>query len=165
MVLIRWDMPTPTTSAAAEPTTVRVCPSCGAKNRVVAGRENPRCGKCRADLSTAAAALDKPVAVTDATFADEVERAQGPVLVDFWAPWCGPCRMVAPVLEQLARERAGRLKIAKVNTDENPALSARFGIQAIPTLALFRDGQLVDEIRGALPKRDLEARLAAKGVS
>jgi len=153
-------------NAAPQSATIRVCPSCGAKNRVLADRavDHPRCGRCRADLSAPGAALAKPVVVTERTFAAEVERAELPVLVDFWAPWCGPCRAVAPVLEQLARERAGRLKIAKVNVDENPALSARFGIQAIPTLALFRNGALVDEIRGALPKAALEARLAAKGA-
>jgi thioredoxin 2 len=151
------------TTTPAHEATIRVCPSCGAKNRVVAGRQNPSCGRCHAGLTAAPVALDKPVTVTDRTFAAEVERASGPVLVDFWAPWCGPCRMVAPVLEQLARERAGRLKIAKVNTDENPALSARFGIQSIPTLALFRNGALVDQIRGAVPKAVLEQQLARHG--
>jgi thioredoxin len=104
------------------------------------------------------------VAVNEGTFAAEVERSPLPVLVDFWAPWCGPCRAVAPMLEQLAGERAGRLKIAKVNVDENPALSARFSVRAIPTLAIFRDGVIVDEIRGAVPKAALEARLAQHGL-
>jgi thioredoxin 2 len=153
-----------TTTPGTESAAIRVCPSCGAKNRVVAGREHPSCGRCHADLSAAPAALDRPVTVTEQTFAAEVERAAGPVLVDFWAPWCGPCRMVAPMLEQLARERAGRLKIAKVNVDENPALQARFGVQAIPTLALFRDGRLIDQIRGAVPKAALEQQLARHGL-
>ena len=152
------------TTPANDSTSVRVCPQCGAKNRVVAGRDNPRCGHCGTDLSAAAAPPAKPVTVTDGTFRDEVERADLPVLVDVWAPWCGPCRAVAPMLEQLARERGGRIKIAKVNVDENPALSARFGIQAIPTLALFRNGTLVDQIRGAVPKKELEAHLARQGI-
>jgi thioredoxin 2 len=152
------------TTPGAQPSSILVCPSCGAKNRAAPGRGHPRCGRCHADLSAAPVALDKPVTVTERTFAAEVEQAPGAVLVDFWAPWCGPCRIVAPMLEQLARERAGRLKIAKVNVDENPALQARFGVQAIPTMALFRNGKLVDQIRGAVPKATLEQQLARHGL-
>ncbi|HSZ82196.1 MAG TPA: thioredoxin TrxC [Polyangia bacterium] len=145
-------------------TNIRVCAKCGAKNRVPAARrgDHPRCGRCHASLSAIAPA--HPVAVTDQSFRAEVEQADIPVLVDFWAPWCGPCRAVAPMLEQLAGERAGRLKIAKVNVDENPALSARFSVRSIPTLAIFRGGTLIDEIHGAVPKATLEARLAQHGV-
>jgi thioredoxin 2 len=149
---------------AAAQATILPCPKCGAKNRVPAARaaDQPRCGRCHTALS--AREVGHPVTVTDRTFNAEVEQAALPVLVDFWAPWCGPCRAVAPMLEQLAGERGGRLKIAKVNVDENPALSARFSVRSIPTLALFRGGALIDEIRGAVPKATLEARLAQHGV-
>ncbi|HEV3031315.1 MAG TPA: thioredoxin TrxC [Polyangia bacterium] len=145
---------------------IRACPSCGAKNRVPLSRtaDRPRCGRCHADLPVGAAAEAHPVTVTEQNFRAEVEQSTLPVLVDFWAPWCGPCRAVAPMLEKLAGERAGRLKIAKVNVDENPALSARFSVSAIPTLALFRGGALIDQIRGAAPKATLEARLAQHGL-
>ena len=136
-----------------------------------AGRDagGARCGKCHLPLPGGATAgptapPSHPVTVTEQTFRAEVEQSKVPVLVDFWAPWCGPCRAVAPMLEQLSRELAGRLKIAKVNVDQNPGLSARFAVQSIPTLALFRDGALIDEIHGAVPKATLEDRLARHGV-
>lgn len=90
---------------------------------------------------------------TDQTFAADVEQG-GLVLVDFWAPWCGPCRMVAPVLDQLAEEFAGKVKIVKLNVDENPETSSRFGVMSIPTLLLFKDGQVVDKIVGYQPKEN-----------
>jgi thioredoxin 1 len=98
--------------------------------------------------------------VTDDTWAAEVEGSPVPVLVDFWAPWCGPCRAVAPVLDQLAGEYAGRVKIAKLNVDENPRTAARFAVQAIPTMILLAGGQVVDQVRGAVPRATLQALLA-----
>lgn len=149
-------------SATTSPS-VEVCPRCGAKNRVTPGRGGPRCGRC-GQVLTGAPAPSSPVAVTDQSFGAEVERAATPVLVDFWAPWCGPCRTIAPMLEQLARERAGRLKVAKVNVDENPGLSRRFSVSAIPTLGIFKGGSMIAELRGALPKATLEAELARHGL-
>ncbi len=124
----------------------------------------PVCGKCGAKLSepTPGAAADgKPQIVTDATFASDVVAASSlrPVLVDAWAEWCGPCRMVAPVLDQLAAESDGRYKIAKLNVDENPRTSAQFNIRSIPTLLIFKNGQLVDQIIGVQPKQAIAARL------
>jgi thioredoxin 1 len=96
--------------------------------------------------------------VTDATFQDEVLDVDGPVLVDFWAPWCGPCRVVHPVLEEIDAERKD-LKIVSINTDENPQTAARYEILSIPTLLIFKQGAIVHKVIGALPKRRLEAEL------
>jgi len=136
------------------------CGHCGTKNRVPKVRLNqgPVCGKCRLPLSVGQG-LDKPVDITDNTFDSEVLSAAGPVLVDCWAPWCGPCRMVGPALEQLAREYAGRVKIAKLNVDENPQTASRYSIRSIPTMLLFNRGEMVNSVVGALPKQEIERHL------
>ena len=136
------------------------CAACGAKNRIPEKRLNqgPICGKCRAPLE-AANFPAVPVDVTDQTFSQEVLSFSGPVLMDCWAPWCGPCKMVAPILEQLASEYAGRLKIAKLNVDENPATASKYGIQSIPTMLLFKNGSHVNSLVGALPKQEIERHL------
>jgi len=123
---------------------VIACPACNKKNRVpVAATGSPACAVCRAPL---------PWLVDSTTAAfDEATSANVPVLVDLWAPWCGPCRMVAPVLEALAGERAGKIKVVKVNVDDEPQVSARFGVQGIPTMLLFDHGELVGRQTGALP--------------
>jgi len=141
------------------------CPSCGTKNRVderAAAESKPVCGRCRTALP-AQPSDNKPLPVTDATFAHDVIEASSsrPVLVDAWAEWCGPCRMVAPILDQLAAESDGRYKIAKLNVDENARTAAQFNIRSIPTLLIFKNGKLVDQLIGAQPKSAIETRLRA----
>jgi thioredoxin 2 len=136
------------------------CLSCGATNRVpqekLAQGLKPNCGRCKQPLPEAAAA---PLVVTDATFAAEVERSPVPVLVDAWAAWCGPCRTIAPAIDELAAELAGRVRVAKLNVDENPATASRFDIRSIPTLLVIAGGREVDRIVGAQPKQAIRARL------
>jgi len=98
----------------------------------------------------------RPVEVTDAGFKDDVLAYPGAVLVDFWAPWCGPCRTVTPILDQLAEAYAGKIKIAKINVDENPQTASRFSIRSIPTLLFFKDGTLVNSLTGARSRQELE---------
>ena len=135
-----------------------VCPACGATNRVpgdrVAQGLAPVCGKCRAPLP-----VGKPQPVTDASFAQDVLRSPLPVLVDAWAPWCGPCHMIAPVVDQLATELAGRIRVVKLNVDENPQTAARFDLRSIPTLLVLKDGREVDRLVGVQPKREIARRL------
>ena len=137
------------------------CPSCGANNRVPTEKLSeglqPVCGQCKSPLSVSA----HPVTVTDANFAEEVERSPLPVLLDMWAPWCGPCRMIAPTIEQLATELAGRVKVAKLNTDENPMTGSRFNVRSIPTLLVLKDGKEIDRLVGALPKQEILRKLQA----
>jgi thioredoxin 2 len=143
-------------ATATESVLVR-CPACGAMNRVRPDRAAgaaPVCGRCKASLPEVSAG---PIDVSDATFAQEVERSDVPVLVDLWAPWCGPCRMLAPTLEQIAAEFGGRAKVAKLNIDENPAVTARLGVGSIPTLVVFKDGREVQRLVG-LRGRDEIAR-------
>jgi thioredoxin 2 len=137
---------------SAGPVSILTCTGCGKRNTIrPSERGTPHCGACGTPLPWLVNAID-------ATFAFE-ERAAVAVLVDLWAPWCGPCRFVGPILEQLSRDYAGRLKVVKVNVDENPRLSQRFGATSIPTLVVLRDGREVDRVVGALPKPDLTARL------
>jgi thioredoxin 2 len=132
---------------------ILTCANCGAKNRIGPSEHGaPHCGKCGKPLAWV-------VDANESTF--EVEAKAAPtVVVDLWAPRCGPCRFVSPILEELAAENAGRLKVVKVNVDENPALSARFDARSIPTLVVLRDGRVVDRVVGALPKPQLAARLS-----
>jgi thioredoxin 2 len=129
------------------------CPNCGRKNRVpAAAAGTPRCGNCHKPLPWI-------VDAGDDDFAEVAEHASVPALIDLWAPWCGPCRMVSPALEQLATEMAGKLKLVKVNVDESPKLQQRFGVQAIPTLMLLRDGQVAARQTGAAPAAALRTWL------
>ena len=126
------------------------CPNCGTKNRIRTTKVQegyaPRCGKCNTPLKI------KTVIVTDATFQQEVVQSPLPLLLDCWAVWCGPCRMLAPIIDQLASEFAGRVKIAKLNVEENPQTATKFGVQSIPTMLIFKNGQVVDRLVGAQPK-------------
>ena len=143
------------------------CPNCGAKNRVderAAATKQPVCGRCGTKLPAPSAAVESdghPVELTDATFASQINSAgDKPVLVDCWAAWCGPCRMLAPTIDALAAESNGRYVVAKLDTDANPQTAARFRISSIPTMLIFKRGQLVDQLVGLQPKQAIAARLA-----
>ena len=135
------------------------CPACGATNRVpdlalTPGRK-AICGRCKAELTAPAG----PVTVTDASFATDVEQSPRPVVVDMWAPWCGPCRTIGPIVEALAGTMAGRVRIAKMNVDDNPMTASRFAVRSIPTLLVLKGGQEVDRIVGVQPAAEIEARI------
>jgi thioredoxin 2 len=151
-------MSAPTTAR----TSIVTCPHCSKKNRVPAVADSiPKCGNCHQPLPWIADAGDDD-------FAEVAERAPVPVLVDLWATWCGPCRMVSPALERLATERAGQLKLVKVDVDKAPRLSQRFEVRAVPTLMVMRDGEVLARQPGAAPEpalRDwLDQALRAKGT-
>jgi thioredoxin 2 len=134
-------------------TNVVECPNCGRRNRVPTAAEGkPRCGNCHRWLPWIAAAGDND-------FADVVEKSSVPVVVDLWATWCGPCRMVSPALEQLAKERAGQLKLVKVDVDAAPHISQRFTVRAVPTLLLIDHGQVLARQAGAAPVAALRSWL------
>ena len=137
------------------------CPACDVANRVPRDKIDqglePMCGRCKRPLPVSIET--RPLTVTDATFSAEVERSPVPVLVDAWAAWCGPCKMIAPVIDELAAEMAGRVRVAKLNVDENPLTAARFDLRSIPTLLLFKGGREADRIVGVQPKSEISRRL------
>lgn len=130
------------------------CPACDQQNRIPVARlsERPRCGKCHQSQL-----LSHPVAVDEATLAELIRESKLPVLADFWAPWCGPCRTVAPVLDELAKRRGGEVLFVKVNVDENQRASAQHKVSGIPALVLFDKGAERDRLVGAHPQRNIEA--------
>jgi thioredoxin 2 len=135
------------------------CTHCGAVNRVPLDKIQqglePVCGRCKKPLTLSS----PPVTVTDANFSSEVEQSPLPVLIDMWASWCGPCRMLAPVVDQIASEMAGRIRVAKLNVDENPITAQRFNIQSIPALLVLKGGREIDRIVGLQPKVEIVRRL------
>ncbi len=137
---------------------IRECPSCGSRNRIPPARlgDTARCGKCKTPLPP----LGEPLHIgTAAEFDEIVSGSPLPVLVDFWADWCGPCRMVAPELEKLARSRAGKLVVAKVDTEALPDIAGRYGIRSIPTLIVFRSGREDRRATGAMGAEQIAAKL------
>ena len=142
---------------------VVVCSKCNAKNRVdeirLANNE-AKCGRCGTMLEVSGEQDSKPLVITDQTFEREVLSARGkPVLVDCWATWCGPCRIIAPVMDQLAAESQGNYRIAKLNVDENPLTASQYQIASIPTMLIFKDGKLIDRLVGVQPKPAIAERL------
>src|SRR3984885_6611158 len=132
---------------------IRNCPTCGKANRIPARHlsDTGRCGSCKSPLPP----LNEPLDVDDNSFAQVVAEAKVPILTDFWAEWCGPCRMAAPEVRELAREMAGKALVLKVNTEEHPQVAARFGVQSIPNFVVLRDGKVVFQRAGLAPRAEM----------
>jgi thioredoxin len=144
-------------------TSIVTCPKCGAKNRIderAAETKQPVCGRCGTKLCADSAIPGHPIEVTDATFKQVLADAgDKPVLIDCWATWCPPCRALAPVIDALATESNGRWVVGKLDTDNNPRTAGQFGISSIPTVLIFKRGQLVDQLVGVQPKTAIQAAL------
>jgi thioredoxin 2 len=138
------------------------CQYCRTKNRVPKNRikDRPICGKCRKPLPPPSR-VQHPVIVTDRSFQNEVLSHQGVVLLDCWAAWCGPCKMIAPIIDQLAREFAGQVKVAKLNIDQNPITASRYHVLSVPTLLFIKNGAVVQTLAGAYGKSEIERQLRA----
>jgi len=138
------------------------CASCRTKNRIPSDKAGmiAKCGKCGSSINTEELLIDNVVIVTDEDFDKWVIRSPLPVLIDCWAPWCGPCKMIGPVIEELASEYRGRARVCKLNVDENPQVATRFQIKSIPTMLIFDNGQLKESLVGALPKQHIVQKMA-----
>lgn len=138
------------------------CLRCGTKNRMPEDRLNqkPLCGKCHEPLIIPQRQI-KAFDITDQTFAREVISSETSVLVDCWAPWCGPCRTLSPIIDELASDYANGVKVVKLNVDENPMTASQYGIRSIPTMLFFKEGKMVDKLTGVLPKEEIERHLLA----
>jgi thioredoxin 2 len=148
--------------AVSEGSIVRACPACGQKNRLPAGRlsDQGRCGSCQQDLPP----LAEPIEADPQVFDEITQTSKVPVLVDFWAAWCGPCRMVAPEVAKAAENYAGRALVLKVDTDRYPALAERFGVSGIPNFVVFKEGKVVFQQPGYVPHTLIEGWLAKAGA-
>ena len=138
---------------------VVTCNNCGTKNRIPADKQHlgPKCGSCKTAISLAGAAV--PVELDDSNFSGFISQASMPIMVDFFSPTCGPCRMLAPTINSLAGKFYGRVIIAKIDTSLNQSIAAQYGIRGVPTLIFFKNGQVVDQLTGALPENDLAQKL------
>lgn len=136
------------------------CQDCGARNRIPVDRlqDKPRCGRCKQPFPPIPITR-RPVVVTDRSFSNEVLASPLPVLLECWAAWCAPCGAMTPILDDLAKTYAGRLKVAKLNVDQNPVNASRYSVMSLPALLFFKDGRLVDTATGALPRHAIERHL------
>ena len=151
------DVGTASSEAQATQGVVRPCPSCGVKNRIPAAHltDTGKCGSCHADL----AAVSEPIDADEETFDAVVKNSTVPVLVDFWAAWCGPCRMVAPEVHKVAQSMAGKAVVLKVDTDRHPALAERFNVVSIPNFVVLKEGRVVMQRPGLVPQATIESWL------
>lgn len=147
--------------SANRPFMVR-CSACRTKNRIPADKmgQTARCGKCKAAVETGSLLIGEPIIVTDATFESQVIQSPLPVLLDCWAAWCQPCQMVSPIVHEIAGQYKGRLRVAKLNTEQNPYTTNRYQILSLPTLLVFDNGQLKDTLAGAFPKNIILQKIA-----